>query len=96
MPKNHPDLSQKEFGVCKVFSRQQSKIEFARAKDLMPGGVNSAARAFGAVGGDPVVFQEGDGAYLTDIDGNRYIDYIGSWGPMILGHQFPPVKDCLL
>jgi len=81
--------------VSKVFSRQQSKIEFARAKDLMPGGVNSAARAFGAVGGDPVVFQEGDGAYLTDIDGNRYIDYIGSWGPMILGHQFPPVKEAV-
>ena len=78
-----------------AFSRQQSKIEFARAKELMPGGVNSAARAFGAVGGDPVVFQQGDGAYLTDIDGNRYIDYIGSWGPMILGHQFPPVKEAV-
>ena len=61
-----------------ALSRQQSKIEFARAKDLMPGGVNSAARAFGAVGGDPVVFKQGDGAYLTDIDGNQYIDYIGS------------------
>ena len=61
----------------------------------MPGGVNSAARAFGAVGGDPVVFSQGDGAYLTDIDGNRYIDYIGSWGPMILGHQFPPVKEAV-
>ena len=81
--------------MSKVFSRQQSKVEFARAKDLMPGGVNSAARAFGAVGGDPVVFKEGDGAYLTDIDGNRYIDYIGSWGPMILGHQFPPVKEAV-
>lgn len=61
----------------------------------MPGGVNSAARAFGAVGGDPVVFKEGDGAYLTDVDGNRYIDYIGSWGPMILGHQFPAVKEAV-
>ena len=78
-----------------ALSRQQSKIEFARAKDLMPGGVNSAARAFGAVGGDPVVFKQGDGAYLTDIDGNQYIDYIGSWGPMILGHQFPPVKEAV-
>jgi len=81
--------------VSTAFSRQQSKIEFARAKNLMPGGVNSAARAFGAVGGDPVVFKEGDGAYLTDIDGNQYIDYIGSWGPMILGHQFPPVKEAV-
>ena len=81
--------------MSKVLSREQSKIEFAKAKNLMPGGVNSAARAFGAVGGDPVVFAEGDGAYLIDIDGNRYIDYIGSWGPMILGHQFPPVKEAV-
>ena len=81
--------------MSKVLSREQSRIEFARAKELMPGGVNSAARAFGAGGGDPVVFKEGDGAYLTDIDGNRYIDYIGSWGPMILGHQFAPVKEAV-
>ena len=81
--------------MSKVLSREQSRIEFSRAKKLMPGGVNSAARAFGAVGGDPVVFSQGDGAYLTDIDGNRYIDYIGSWGPMILGHQFPPVKEAV-
>lgn len=90
-----PDLPQKEFGVSKILSREQSKIEFARAKQLMPGGVNSAARAFGAVGGDPIVFAQGDGAYLTDIDGNQYIDYIGSWGPMILGHQFPSVKEAV-
>lgn len=57
----------------------------------MPGGVNSAARAFGGVGGEPVVFDRADGAYLFDVDGNRYIDYIGSWGPMILGHQHPQV-----
>ena len=69
-------------------NRAKSKTEFARAKTLMPGGVNSAARAFGAVGGDPIVFDRGEGAYLFDIDGNQYIDYIGSWGPMILGHQF--------
>ena len=59
---------------------------FARAKELMPGGVNSPARAFGAVGGEPIVMERGEGAYLYDVDGNRYIDYIGSWGPMILGH----------
>lgn len=81
--------------MSKILSREQSRIEFARAKKLMPGGVNSAARAFGAVGGDPIVFKEGDGAYLTDIDGNKYIDYIGSWGPMILGHQFPSVKEAV-
>jgi glutamate-1-semialdehyde 2,1-aminomutase len=61
----------------------------------MPGGVNSAARAFGAVGGEPIVFERGEGAYLFDIDGNRYIDYIGSWGPMILGHQAPAVKAAI-
>jgi len=76
-------------------NRSKSKTEFARAKTLMPGGVNSAARAFGAVGGDPIVFDRGEGAYLFDIDGNQYIDYIGSWGPMILGHQFEDVKDAV-
>lgn len=76
-------------------NRAKSKTEFARAKTLMPGGVNSAARAFGAVGGDPIVFDRGEGAYLFDIDGNQYIDYIGSWGPMILGHQFEGVKDAV-
>ena len=63
----------------------KSQQAYETAINLMPGGVNSAARAFGAVGGQPIVIDSGDGAYLTDIDGNRYIDYIGSWGPMILG-----------
>ena len=53
---------------------QNSQTEYARAKRLMPGGVNSAARAFGAVGGEPIVFERGEGAYLFDIDGNKYID----------------------
>lgn len=75
--------------------RTKSAIEYSRAKNLMPGGVNSAARAFGAVGGQPIVFERGDGAYLFDIDGNQYIDYIGSWGPMIFGHQFPAVKEAV-
>ncbi|MFK7769890.1 MAG: glutamate-1-semialdehyde 2,1-aminomutase [Mariniblastus sp.] len=73
----------------------RSQTEYARAKTLMPGGVNSAARAFGAVGGEPIVFERGDGAYLFDIDGNRYIDYIGSWGPMIFGHQWPAVSQAV-
>lgn len=64
---------------------------FTQAKSLIPGGVNSPARAFGGVGGEPIVFASAQGAYLTDVDGNRYIDYIGSWGPMILGHQHPSV-----
>ncbi len=76
-------------------SREKSQAAFARAKQLMPGGVNSPARAFGGVGGEPIFFQRGEGAYLFDIDGNRYIDYIGSWGPMILGHAHPKVVAAL-
>ncbi|PQO42642.1 glutamate-1-semialdehyde 2,1-aminomutase [Blastopirellula marina] len=76
-------------------SRSKSHDIFARAKHLMPGGVNSPARAFGAVGGEPIVFERGEGAYLYDVDGNQYIDYIGSWGPMILGHLHPKVKEAL-
>ncbi len=76
-------------------SREQSHKIFASAQQLMPGGVNSPARAFGGVGGEPIVFRSAQGAYLTDVDGNRYIDYIGSWGPMILGHQHPRVLSAV-
>ncbi len=62
----------------------------ARAQTLLPGGVDSPVRAFLAVGGAPPFVERGEGAYLWDADGNRYIDYFGSWGPMILGHAFPP------
>jgi len=61
----------------------------------MPGGVNSPARAFGGVGGEPIVFERGVGAHLFDVDGNRYIDYIGSWGPMILGHAHSRVTAAI-
>ena len=64
---------------------------FEEAKKIIPGGVNSPVRAFSRVGGKPVFFSSGDGAYLIDVDGKRYIDYIGSWGPMILGHAHPEV-----
>jgi glutamate-1-semialdehyde 2,1-aminomutase len=72
-------------------NRRRSQTAFERAKSLMPGGVNSPARAFGGVGGTPIFFDRGDGAYLHDLDGNRYIDYVGSWGPLILGHAHPRV-----
>ncbi len=68
---------------------------FERARKLIPGGVNSPARAFGAVGGEPIFFKEGLGPYLTDIDGETYLDYIGSWGPMILGHRHPRVVKAI-
>ncbi|MBM4001500.1 MAG: glutamate-1-semialdehyde-2,1-aminomutase [Planctomycetes bacterium] len=75
--------------------RSKSRAAFARALELMPGGVNSPARAFGGVGGEPIFIDRADGAYLFDIDGNRYIDYIGSWGPMILGHRHPRVEEAV-
>ncbi len=64
---------------------------FTEAKELIPGGVNSPVRAFRGVGGDPVFIDRAEGAYLTDSDGKRYIDYVGSWGPMIVGHAHPDV-----
>jgi glutamate-1-semialdehyde 2,1-aminomutase len=75
--------------------RARSHDAFARARRLIPGGVNSPARAFGGVGGEPLFFERGEGAYLFDIDGNRYIDYIGSWGPLILGHCHPAVVEAV-
>src|SRR3954470_7144475 len=69
--------------------RSRSTEAFARACRLIPGGVNSPARAFGAVGGQPLFIARGEGPYLFDIDGNRYLDFIGSWGPLILGHANP-------
>ena len=78
------------------FTQRQSQNHFLRAQKSIPGGVNSPARAFGAVGGTPVVMDRAEGAYLYDIDGNRYIDYIGSWGPHILGHRHPAVIDAII
>ncbi len=74
----------------------QKSIElFNEAKALLPGGVDSPVRAFKAVGGQPLFIQKGEGAYLTDVDGNRYVDYVLSWGPLILGHAHPRVVAAL-
>ena len=78
------------------FTQRQSQNHFLRAQKSIPGGVNSPARAFGGVGGTPVVMDRAQGAYLFDIDGNQYIDYIGSWGPHILGHRHPAVIDAIV
>lgn len=75
--------------------RLLSQALFERAKQRMPGGVNSPVRAFRAVGGTPVFFREGAGAWLTDVDGNRYVDHVGSWGPLILGHAYPAVVQAV-
>jgi glutamate-1-semialdehyde 2,1-aminomutase len=72
-------------------TRIKSEQAFQRASRLIPGGVNSPARAFGGVGGNPIFIARGEGPYLFDIDGNRYLDYCGSWGPLILGHCHPRV-----
>jgi glutamate-1-semialdehyde 2,1-aminomutase len=73
----------------------RSRLLQQRAEHFLPGGVDSPVRAFRAVGGDPPFLVRAEGAYLWDADGNRYIDYFGSWGPMILGHAFPPVVEAI-
>jgi glutamate-1-semialdehyde 2,1-aminomutase len=74
---------------------EKSKELFAEALRLLPGGVDSPVRAFKAVGGQPLFIERGEGAYLVDVDGNRYIDYVLSWGPLILGHAHPRVVSAL-
>ena len=74
----------------------QSRSLQKRAEKLIPGGVNSPVRAFGSVGGDPPFLVRGQGAHVWDADGNRYIDYVGSWGPLILGHAAPEVIEAIV
>src|SRR5438105_10234705 len=76
-------------------NRTRSREAFARACQVIPGGANSPARAFGGVGGQPVFIARGEGPYLYDLDGNRYLDYCGSWGPLILGHAHPRVVQAV-
>ncbi|MCM5664235.1 glutamate-1-semialdehyde 2,1-aminomutase [Galbibacter mesophilus] len=75
---------------------KRSSALFAEAKKYIPGGVNSPVRAFNAVGGEPIFVKQAKGAYLYDEDGNKLIDYIASWGPMILGHAFQPVVNAVI
>jgi glutamate-1-semialdehyde 2,1-aminomutase len=75
--------------------RERSAALFAEALGLMPGGVSSPVRAFRAVGGTPFFVERGEGAYLVDVDGNRYLDYVLSWGPLVLGHAHPRVVAAL-
>ena len=75
---------------------KRSSALFSEAKKVIPGGVNSPVRAFKAVGGDPIFVERAEGAYLYDADGNKLIDYINSWGPMILGHAHQPVVDAVI
>ena len=75
--------------------RNRNEQLFERAQSVIPGGVNSPVRAFRAVGGTPRFIQRAQGAYMWDAAGTRYIDYIGSWGPMILGHGHPAVLEAV-
>lgn len=75
---------------------KRSSALFSEAQKVIPGGVNSPVRAFKAVGGDPIFVESAKGAYLYDVDGNRFIDYINSWGPMILGHAHEPVVNAVI
>ncbi|MFZ9004098.1 MAG: glutamate-1-semialdehyde 2,1-aminomutase [Robiginitalea sp.] len=75
---------------------ERSSALFRAAQNVLPGGVNSPVRAFKAVGGNPVFVREARGAYFTDEDGNRYIDFIASWGPLLFGHAFGPVLDAVI
>ncbi len=76
-------------------SHERSKQVAEAAARLMPGGVNSPVRAFKAVGGEPVVIASGRGSHMTDVDGNEYIDYVASWGPLVLGHAHPAVIEAI-
>jgi glutamate-1-semialdehyde 2,1-aminomutase len=76
-------------------TREASEQLFAAASELMPGGVSSPVRAFKSVGGSPLFMERGEGAHLVDVDGNRYVDYVLSWGPLILGHAHPRVVAAL-
>jgi glutamate-1-semialdehyde 2,1-aminomutase len=77
-------------------NRSTSSELIQRAQQSIPGGVNSPVRAFKGVGGDPVFFSRGEGPYLYDVDGNRYVDYVQSWGPMILGHHHEPTVTAVV
>lgn len=78
-----------------IFNTSKSEEIFANAQKLMPGGVSSPVRAFKSVGGQPIVFDRVKGAYVWDVDGNQYIDYVGTWGPAICGHAHPDVISAL-
>ena len=74
----------------------KSENLYSAARELIPGGVNSPVRAFTGVGGTPLLIEKADGAYLYDVDGKAYIDYVGSWGPMVLGHNHPAIRNAVI
>src|SRR5580658_11270243 len=93
--RNNEPTDRTAFYTEPCMNRTRSRALQERAERYFPGGVNSPVRGFRAVGGAPPFIDHAEGAYLFDADGNRYIDYFGSWGPMILGHAFPPVVEAI-
>lgn len=89
------DVSPQSSGSTASRSHDRSRRLFRQAEKTIPGGVNSPARAFRAVGGDPLFIERGEGARIYDVDGNSYLDYVGSWGPLILGHRHPEITVAL-
>ena len=79
-----------------MINHERSRELYAAACKVIPGGVNSPVRAFGSVGGEPPYIVRGEGSHIWDADGNEYVDYIGSWGPLILGHAAPAVVDAVI
>ena len=75
--------------------REKSEQLYRRAVEVLPGGVNSPVRAFRSVGGTPVFMESGEGCHVTDVDGNRYLDFCNSWGPLICGHRHPDIVDAI-
>lgn len=95
---NRPQLTPHPTGPAVIpdtSRRSRSEVQFKHAAKLIPGGVNSPARAFGGVGGTPPFMKRGDGPYLFDVDDNRFIDYIGSWGPHLFGHRHPAILQAI-
>ena len=78
-----------------MLSHAKSEVDFSQAREVIPGGVNSPVRAFGKVGCNPVFYDHAKGSHVWDVDGNEYVDFIGSWGPMLLGHGDPAVLDAV-
>src|SRR3989440_4381221 len=76
-------------------NHSNSEKLFSKAQKVIPGGVNSPVRAFRSVGGNPVFIARGEGSHIFDVDGNEYIDYVGSWGPLLLGHRHPAILAAL-
>jgi glutamate-1-semialdehyde 2,1-aminomutase len=89
-------MQDNEFHIAERLNLSRSHTLFVQAQHLMPGGVNSPVRAFRAVGGEPIFIDHAEGAYLYDVDGNRYLDYVQSWGPMLLGHAHPAVVRAVI